>query len=107
MKYDYVYYAIDSSFCYGDSSVCHEKDLHGFSIIFNNEGYVDISSLEAYGDYEEMNDKCKTLQELKQYIEEHLGEISEDEESTGCECFEELISFIDLTINMKGNNYEA
>lgn len=96
MKFNYDFYITDGSFDYGDFDyVCN--DYHGFSIDIDKNNFVDITSLDAYGDYEEMNSKCKTLSSLRDYIIEHLNEIKEFErfsKYTNIELFKELISFI-------------
>jgi DNA phosphorothioation-dependent restriction protein DptG len=57
-----------------------------------------MSSFQAYGDFEEMNHKCKTLEELKNYILEHYNEIQEwnelDRYYTNQEAFDELLDII-------------
>ena len=57
-----------------------------------------MNTFQAFGDYEEMNHKCKTLEDLKNYILEHYNEIQEYEEFdryyTNKEVFDELLEII-------------
>ena len=101
MKYDYIFYTTDGSFDYGDfpGGTYHCLDYHGFSIDMDERDWIDIASLEAYGDYCEMEDKCKSLEELKIYLINHLHEVREYEEHkeysfTNLEIFKELIDLI-------------
>lgn len=110
MKYttDYIFYRTDESFDYGDWSwggTCYEYADHGFSIEMDTDDNIYIDTLEAYGDFTEMNDKCKTLEQLKQYILDHFNEIDNsldicDKYENGA-LFEEFISFIDENLEKK------
>ena len=77
MLHDYVFYKTDESFDYetGYGNVTQtEIAEHGFSIEIDSDNNINISSLSGYGYFEEMNNKCKTLQELKKYIQDNLNE---------------------------------
>jgi hypothetical protein len=94
MRYEYNFYEEDVSFDYADwmfgNCTCHSIMPHGFKIEITRDDKVMIETLDAYGDYQEM-DNIKTLPELKDYLVEHLDEV---EGKTSRECFEELIDFI-------------
>lgn len=104
MAQEYNFYTTDESFDYNGpfgTATQYETGYHGFSIEVDKNDIIDITSLDAYGDYTEMQDKCKTLEDLKKYLEEHLDEVQEDEEKhryTNRECFEELIEIINDNI---------
>lgn len=94
----YTFYETDESFDYGDWGLgCHTHYViapHGFDIDVDKDDNVDINTLDAYGDYIEMNE-IKTLAELKKYIEAHIHEVQEDNNR---ECLEELVDFITCQI---------
>lgn len=94
MEYNYIYYRTDASFDYGDwpGAVCYQTDLHGFSIDLDNDDKPDFNSLEGFGEFSDVND-LKSLEELKQYILDHMHLIKES--GNDPECFLELVSFID------------
>ena len=99
MRYEYNFYITDESFDYGDfpGATVTETVKHGFSIEINSDNKVDISSLESYNDYSEIQEKVKTLQELLDYIESHLEEIEEHDENeiiTNYYLFLELTDFL-------------
>lgn len=100
MKLTYNFYETDESFDFGDfpNATCHQTVEHGFSINHDSKtNKLDINSLDAYGDFEEMN-KIKTLAELKDYILSHLDEVQDFDfecKYTNKECFEELVEIID------------
>jgi hypothetical protein len=97
---EYIFYETDESFDYGDWSwggTWEEHANHGFEIEIDNDK-IDMSSFNAFGDYEEMNHKCKTLEDLKNYILEHYDEIQEFEgfyKYSNKEVFNELLEIID------------
>lgn len=99
MKHNFIFCETDEGFEYGDfpNSNFYQTQEHGFSIDINKDNYVNIDSLETYGACDEMNIKCKTLQELRQYIEQHLNEIKDNKYSK-LECFNELLCFINDSI---------
>ena len=97
---EYIFYQTDESFDYGDWSwggTWIEYANHGFEVEIDNNDNIDMSSFQAFGDYEEMNHKCKTLEDLKNYILEHYNEI-QDVEGFGKypnkEVFGELLDII-------------
>ena len=94
MRYEYTFYETDESFDYADwmygNCTCHRVMPHGFQIEIDNEDNVDIDTLDAYGDFEEMN-KIKTLSELKAYLVQNLKEVERIDDK---ECIEELVDFI-------------
>lgn len=96
IRYDYIFYTTDESFDYGDGT-CYCIGEHGFSIEIDSDNNVFINSLEAYGDYAEMND-ITTLAELKQYLIEH----KEESQLTKQDCIDELVSFIDDNLKSEG-----
>ena len=102
-KYEYNFYSTDASFDYRDcyGGTCYCTDYHGLTVEL--EKYTDkVISWSGYGDYASDIDNCKTLEELRDYLESHLDEVSEENRYghtyTNRELFEELISFIDDTI---------
>ena len=97
---EYIFYQTDESFDYGDWSwggTWEEYSNHGFEIEIDYDDNIDMSSFQAFGDYEEMNHKCKTLEDLKNYILEHYNEIQEFEgfdRYSNKEVFNELLDII-------------
>lgn len=97
---EYIFYQTDESFDYGDWSwggTCNEYANHGFEVEIDNNDNIDMSSFQAFGDYEEMNHKCKTLENLKNYILEHYNEIQEFDgfdRYSNKEVFDELLDII-------------
>ena len=96
---EYVFYQTDESFDYGDWSwggTCYEYANHGFEIEIDHNDNIDMSSFQAFGDYEEMNHKCKTLEDLKNYILEHYNEIQDvlNIYHPNQEAFDELLEII-------------
>ena len=98
---EYIFYQTDESFDYGDWSwggTWEEHANHGFEIEIDSNDNIDMSSFNAFGDYEEMNHKCKSLEDLKNYILEHYDEIQEFEgfyRYSNKEVFDELLEIID------------
>lgn len=94
MLHEYIFYEIDESFDYADwmfaNCTCHCVTSHGFKIDVDKNDNVDITSLDAYGDFDEMN-KIKTLSELKDYLLQNLKEVERIDDR---ECIEELVDFI-------------
>lgn len=98
---EYIFYQTDESFDYGDWSwggTCNEYANHSFEIEIDSNDNIDMSSFQAFGDFEEMNYKCKTLEDLKNYILEHYHEIQDyDDLDIYCarsEKFNELLEII-------------
>ena len=96
---EYVFYQTDESFDYGDWSwggTWYEYANHGFEIEIDSNDNIDMSSFQAFGDYEEMNHKCKTLEDLKNYILEHYNEIQDvlNIYHPNQEAFDELLEII-------------
>lgn len=81
MRHTYIFNAEDASYWVGGiyGSV-KEIAYNGFEIEVSANDEVDISTLDAFGDYAEMNQKCKTLEALKQYLQEHLIECRDYED---------------------------
>lgn len=104
MKTEYIFFTTDESFDYPTGygyATYHEKASHGFEISIDTDNKIDFSSFSSFGSYAEMEDKCKNLTDLKNYIIEHLDEIEEPEEKftyTNREIFEELLEIIDENI---------
>ena len=97
---EYIFYQTDYSFDYNSpfgTSTYYDYDNHGFEIEIDINNNIDMSSFQAFGDYEEMNRKCKTLEDLKKYILEHYNEIQEFEgyRYSNKEVFDELLDIID------------
>lgn len=97
---EYLFYQTDYSFDYNSpfgTSTYYDYDNHGFEIEIDINDNIDMSSFQAFGDYEEMNRKCKTLEDLKNYILEHYNEIQEFEgyRYSNKEVFDELLDIID------------
>lgn len=98
---EYVFYQTDCSFDFDGpfgTETYHDYENHGFEIEIDSNDNIDMSSFQAFGDYEEMNHKCKTLEDLKNYILEHYNEIQEYEEFdryySNQEVFDELLEII-------------
>ena len=99
--FEYIFYQTDYSFDYNGpfgTSTYYDYDDHGFEIEIDINDNIDMSSFQAFGDYEEMNRRCKTLEDLKNYILEHYNEIQEYDEHLcypNQELFDELLEIID------------
>ena len=97
---EYIFYQTDESFDYGDWSwggTWNEYANHGFELDIDSNYSIDMTKFQAFGDYEEMNDKCKTLEDLKNYILEHYNEIQEFDgfdRYSNKEVFNELLDII-------------
>lgn len=94
MRIEYVFYTTEESldvptYSYWYYDVKAKLD-HGFCIDVDFNDNVDISTLWAYNDFSEMN-SIKSLEELKNYIENHYNEVDTFERK---ECLDELIGFI-------------
>lgn len=120
---DYIFYLTDESFDYPTgygTETEHQYMPHGFEI-----EDLDMNTFNAYGDYEEMNDKCKTLKDLRDYIKSHYREIGnvnescrelytdttyEDESKSNWENFDILLEQIDKKVDAgfwdKDGNYK-
>ena len=97
--FEYIFYQTDESFDYGDWSwggTWNEYANHGFEVAIDINDNIDMSTFQAFGDYEEMNHKCKTLEDLKNYILEHYNEIQDYDGLcySNHELFDELLESI-------------
>lgn len=97
--FEYIFYQTDESFDYGDWSwggTWNEYANHGFEVAIDINDNIDMSTFQAFGDYEEMNHKCKTLEDLKNYILEHYDEIQDYDGLcySNHELFDELLEII-------------
>lgn len=97
--FEYIFYQTDESFDYGDWSwggTWNEYANHGFEVAIDINDNIDMSTFQAFGDYEEMNHKCKTLEDLKNYILEHYDEIQDYDGLcySNHELFDELLESI-------------
>ena len=97
--FEYIFYQTDESFDYGDWSwggTWNEYANHGFEVVIDINDNIDMSTFQAFGDYEEMNHKCKTLEDLKNYILEHYNEIQDYDGLcySNHELFDELLESI-------------
>ena len=95
---EYIFYQTDCSFDFDGpfgTETYHDYENHGFEVVIDINDNIDMNTFQAFGDYEEMNRKCKTLEDLKNYILEHYNEIQEfegfDRYSNG---FDELLDII-------------
>ena len=96
----YVFYETDESFDFDGpfgTQTYVDYAQHGFEI--NND--YDFDSFHAYGDYDEMNSKCKSLEDVINYIIEHLGEIQETNEVSYEDNFERFNEFIAIVDDLK------
>ena len=98
---EYIFYQTDCSFDYDSpfgTATYYDYENHGFEVEIDHNDNIDMSTFQAFGDYEEMNHKCKTLEDLKNYILEHYNEIQDyDELDDYCarsERFDELLDII-------------
>ena len=98
---EYVFYQTDCSFDYDGpmgTETYYDYEKHGFEVYIDRNDNIDMDSFEAFGDYDEMNEKCKTLEDLKNYIIEHYKEIQDyddsDEYCARSEKFDELLEII-------------
>ena len=97
---EYIFYQTDCSFDFDGpfgTETYHDYENHGFEVEIDNNDNIDMSSFKAFGDYEEMNHKCKTIENLKNYILEHYNEIQEFDgfdRYSNKEVFDELLEII-------------
>lgn len=97
--FEYIFYQTDCSFDYDSpfgTATYYDYDNHGFEVAIDINDNIDMTTFQAFGDYEEMNHKCKTLDDLKNYILEHYNEIQEYDElyCSNHELFDELLESI-------------
>lgn len=109
LRYSFIFYTEDNSYDVG-GIVGTVKDIaySGFALEISKDDEIDILSLEAFGDYAEMHKKCKTLQQLKDYVESHLCECREYQdyfcsEYNDEEIMQELIEMIGQQIERENN----
>ena len=96
---EYIFYQTDCSFDYDSpfgTATYYDYENHGFEVEIDHDDNIDMSSFQAFGDYEEMNHKCKTLEDLKNYILEHYNEIQDvlNIYHPNQEAFDELLEII-------------
>jgi hypothetical protein len=98
---EYIFYQTDCSFDYDSpfgTATYYDYENHGFELEIDSNDNINMSSFQAFGDYEEMNHKCKTLDDLKNYILEHYQEIQDyddlDDYCARSERFDELLDII-------------
>ena len=96
---EYVFYQTDCSFDYDSpfgTATYYDYDNHGFEVAIDINDNIDMSTFQAFGDFEEMNHKCKTLEDLKNYILEHYNEIQDvlNIYHPNQEAFDELLEII-------------
>ena len=96
---EYIFYQTDCSFDYDSpfgTATYYDYENHGFEVEIDHNDNIDMSSFQAFGDYEEMNHKCKTLEDLKNYILEHYNEIQDvlNIYHPNQEAFDELLEII-------------
>ena len=96
---EYIFYQTDCSFDYDSpfgTATYYDYANHGFEVDIDCNDNIDMDSFQAFGDYEEMNHKCKTLEDLKNYILEHYDEIQDvlNIYHPNQEAFDELLEII-------------
>ena len=97
--FEYIFYQTDCSFDYDSpfgTATYYDYDNHGFEVAIDINDNIDMTTFQAFGDYEEMNHKCKTLEDLKNYIVEHYNEIQDvlNIYHPNQEAFDELLEII-------------
>ena len=99
--FEYIFYQTDCSFDYDGPmgpETFYDYENHGFELFIDKNNNIEMSLFEAFGDYEDMNEKCKTLEDLKSYIIEHYNEIQNYDESDNyyarSDRFDELLDII-------------
>lgn len=99
--FEYIFYQTDCSFDFDGpfgTETYHDYENHGFEVNIDYDYKIDMSSFQAFGDYEEMDHKCKTLEDLKNYILEHYHEIQDYDDLHRCcpnqKVFDELLDII-------------
>ena len=98
---EYIFYQTDCSFDYDSpygTATYYDYEKHGFEVKIDSSNNIDMDTFQAFGDYEEMNHKCKTLEDLKNYILQCYDEIQEyeyfDSYYSNQEVFDELLEII-------------
>ena len=97
--FEYIFYQTDCSFDYDSpfgTSTYYDYENHGFEVVIDINDNIDMTTFQAFGDYEEMNHKYKTLEDLKNYILEHYDEIQDYDGLcySNHELFDELLESI-------------
>ena len=97
--FEYIFYQTDCSFDYDSpfgTSTYYDYENHGFEVAIDINDNIDMTTFQAFGDFEEMNHKCKTLEDLKNYILEHYNEIQDYDGLcySNHELFDELLESI-------------
>lgn len=94
--YTYTMYTTEEKFeapdIYSDHTYGYRADVeHGFQIEVDLEDNVYIETLCGFNDFSDIEKECKTLEELKNFLQEHLDEV---DNKCHKECVEELIECI-------------
>ena len=99
MRFSFDFYTTDDSFDYGDfpGGTCYQLGYHGFYIDADNDNRLDLDSLKGYGDFARMEDDISSLEDLKEFIVQHLDEVREigGFGYTNLDCLDEFIEIID------------
>lgn len=91
---EYIFYTTNESFDYGDfpGSTCICFEPHGFEVDIE-DGRVDLTTLQGFGDYGVEVEKVKTLIDLKEFIKKYKNEIYDYDET---EFFKKVKKFEEL-----------
>ena len=76
-KNDFVFYDVDTSFDYGDfpNATCYCHEPSGFTLDIDYFENINLSSLYGFGDFSDIEERCTTLELLKQEIIDNLQTI--------------------------------
>lgn len=99
MRYTFTYYETDVSFDYGDfpNSTCSGVEPSGFYIDIDKDDNVDITSLEGYGDFQNIEKKIKTLEDFLLFLRENREHIQPKD----LDVFDELEDFVYASLSTK------
>lgn len=98
MRIKYILNTTDKSFDYGDFPGSTHYDIYDNGFILDINNYIiNISSLELFGDCEELMEDVKTLNDLKRFLTEYFEEIENEYKRS----IKDLIYFIDRNLKME------
>lgn len=95
MNHDYTFYQTEDWIDWYSRSVL-ETTEHGISVNLDKDD--NILSWSGYGDYYNEVNKCETIEQLRDFVKAHLGDVEEYDSTmpyTNEEMIDELVYFLD------------
>ena len=107
---DYIFYSTDESFDYNGpfgTATHYQIGLHGFSLDFDKDYKPILEEIKGFGEFDDIEDKVATYQDLLDYLSVNLGYLDYNcEEATSQDDFDELISILEECILEEKENGE-